>query len=1344
MATSAAKQAQQPRVEAERKARKRATSNIASGGPKDKGASTGLLRAHSIAVASLPNANGVQPQQRQAQLAELDGGSSLSNVDSLRSDASGVSDGSTSASASNRSLPGSSAVETVTTAQPPPIRVQTPSMLSVSPNTEPDLAGGSTLSLGSDAAAPVSALMPALGLTRSASPRSGVHTGIPSGLVPQTSLPIASLQRLTLPPASSEDAKTYEAIGFHPRLVNLGNTCFLNAILQAVAGTRALRDLVLDRFLSEVRSAEEGMQVVRGEQGKGEEAEEREQQAREKLQLVTKLQHHWTQLRAQSVALQICDDEYGRRSLAAEERGAHTTDASPAAKGKGVDAPYEPSMTDLPMTMALLHLLTKMWSVKVPPPPAPLPAAPAPASSTLQHSSSDSSDVAKGTSGNSTPSSPSTAAVFMRKVTPSPAGGSSHVKRNGSNSSLNGVPSPANAVLSPKQLLKSLSRAYEQYSDLEQQDCHEALRLLLDRCRMEEVDLIKKVRPPTEVEGKGEEDKEEIRPQGQEGEEEEEKDDQDPLRPLVDIVFAGKLASMIICQGCGYVSVQYQSSWLLADSVDTGSQVSHTYEDFFDLSLSIRPDVEPKQRKRDRFFRLAERWSRRASTPSNNTVAAGTSFTASTAAAVRAGVSGATTPVVSITPFGVHPPASFTSSHPQPLARPSSAFDARSVKHGGIAPFNAGLGKGLPPDRPVTPGAPHDVSQHTEELTLSPTSKTKPWAAWTPFGSSADPAAQRRRRMSADAVASHSATDAAGGDDEEQVPRFFGFRRQSQRRSKKKTAAAVKGMESGTEPEMATMALAPVPVRSAALDFSGLGVGSDDDEHSDYDATAIALPQNSTGKQREAHLRLLPTRKPEESVNLVSKLESALNRNGSISTSRGPSPAPHAVAGERISRPSSSARNTPDHVAFKESKRGSAAGSSSGRSAQQIAPHLLYIARILSNAPSVAPLPAQILAARAAISGWSRHFESRTPVTVTDVIAAAAMAAQKSHAAGAHPILDKTWAQHSEPQSTLTAVQAAQQSTGLVAALNQFTSTELLDEENAFKCKRCWRIEHEKRTGEEYVSPKRRRATTLSSASSLDSSDSSQASEVEVEEHEPDVPAVSTSPPCPPSMAAHGGADLESYQPHPPLQRIDSQTEPNTPSIEMTLEQAQPMQLQPSTTSTSSAVSGSATSGKKRVKQTVARSALKRYLIAEPPPVLVIQFKRFQSTSLFKTSQSFKKVDDMVTFPEFLDIGPWLAPPREEYDRHGALKASSDPRAVREAAERTQRDLDAQRGRSSAKNGWSKKDRWMWRSRSPNHHKAGHEDRNADTAVYVGEGEATLELLPPPSSQYRLYAVVVQ
>ena len=65
------------------------------------------------------------------------------------------------------------------------------------------------------------------------------------------------------------------------------------------------------------------------------------------------------------------------------------------------------------------------------------------------------------------------------------------------------------------------------------------------------------------------------------------------------------------------------------------------------------------------------------------------------------------------------------------------------------------------------------------------------------------------------------------------------------------------------------------------------------------------------------------------------------------------------------------------------------------------------------------------------------------------------------------------------------------------------------------------------------------------------------------------------------------------------------------------------------------------------------RRTFKRYLIALPPPILVVHLKRFQQVSksnpyAMAFSSGFKKLEDYVAFPEWLDLKPYLAPTKEE------------------------------------------------------------------------------------------------
>ena len=252
-------------------------------------------------------------------------------------------------------------------------------------------------------------------------------------------------------------------------------------------------------------------------------------------------------------------------------------------------------------------------------------------------------------------------------------------------------------------------------------------------------------------------------------------------------------------------------------------QVSHTYEDFLDLSLSLRPEVEPKQRKRDRFFRLAERWAgvgggnnssstsssnallagdannvngaggsggaglgRRSSTPGNG--AAGTSFTALTAAAaVRAAEAAAAvraTEAAAAAGDALNGSAVAGAGDGTPLAvppRPQSAYDARTMK-----PSANGLSRRVSQKVPSREHAA--AGEESSDMEQHPVvAKPKGWVAWTGLGEDWKDR-RRRRSVGVDATGAMFGQQNADGTDDEPVitkDRFFGLRKPSQKKSKK-------------------------------------------------------------------------------------------------------------------------------------------------------------------------------------------------------------------------------------------------------------------------------------------------------------------------------------------------------------------------------------------------------------------------------------------------------------------------------------------------------------------------------------------------------------------------------
>ncbi|KAJ7059225.1 hypothetical protein C8F01DRAFT_1026539 [Mycena amicta] len=131
--------------------------------------------------------------------------------------------------------------------------------------------------------------------------------------------------------------------------------------------------------------------------------------------------------------------------------------------------------------------------------------------------------------------------------------------------------------LSPKLILSALGKKYDQYLDFAQQDAHEFLRILLDAMGMEEFDAIKKSQPPQPPPTSKKRRRSSVP-----------KLPDDVPMSLADMIFGGKLASILVCQKCKHVS--------------------HTYEDFNDLSLSIKSeDYQTHSKKRDRFKSFAKK-----------------------------------------------------------------------------------------------------------------------------------------------------------------------------------------------------------------------------------------------------------------------------------------------------------------------------------------------------------------------------------------------------------------------------------------------------------------------------------------------------------------------------------------------------------------------------------------------------------------------------------------------------------------------------------------------------------------------------------------------------------------
>ncbi|KAF8345402.1 hypothetical protein F5887DRAFT_1074462 [Amanita rubescens] len=125
--------------------------------------------------------------------------------------------------------------------------------------------------------------------------------------------------------------------------------------------------------------------------------------------------------------------------------------------------------------------------------------------------------------------------------------------------------------ISPKPLLNALGRKYQQYLDFAQQDAHEFMRILFDAVRMEEIDVIKKRQP--QLENKKSRKKKHVYSAKRRRSSTAASLSDTPsgtLLPFTDMIFGGQLTSILVCQNC--------------------KRISQTYEDFYDISLSIKPE----------------------------------------------------------------------------------------------------------------------------------------------------------------------------------------------------------------------------------------------------------------------------------------------------------------------------------------------------------------------------------------------------------------------------------------------------------------------------------------------------------------------------------------------------------------------------------------------------------------------------------------------------------------------------------------------------------------------------------------------------------------------------------
>lgn len=287
-----------------------------------------------------------------------------------------------------------------------------------------------------------------------------------------------------------------------------------------------------------------------------------------------------------------------------------------------------------------------------------------------------------------------------------------------------------------------------------------------------------------------------------------------------------------------------------------------------------------------------------------------------------------------------------------------------------------------------------------------------------------------------------------------------------------------------------------------------------------------------------------------------------------------------------------------------------------------------------------------------------------------------------------------------------------QTSTDLYECFRQFTAVEILADSNAFACRNCWKLLNPGLVEKRRAEKRRRRGVKRGDRKQNVVVDSTLL---------PPPPPLSSQP----SLSSVGGSvetstgnvtDDEATEATPSIrdydadggeeEDIDSSAEsrrssavklpltianvlaltPPTPPLSPSEKSANPSSSIATTSKLSAPTNGSVSFSSTRpsfsslppphptairppprAARHILRSAQKRFLISANalPPVLVVHFKRFRSTtksSMFGTAfMNLKKRDDDLTFPERLDLTPFLAPVQRAPPKSGSRSRRIEP-----------------------------------------------------------------------------------